>query len=293
MNLQQLEYFLAVAKFLNFTRAAEKYYISQTAITQQIKSLEEKLGVKLFNRSKRHVELTPAGLVFIREAQAIIDKTKEAISKTQAAATGFSGNLNIGFIKGYEYSDFPQKIRDFRLNNKNISLLLERNDPIVLYENLEKNRHDIVINFDFNSQNYPNFEKKLLAKIPLVAVLYKDHPLANRKTISRQELKYENFIMNKINYLKNDGSEKILDRYIELGFIPNVLYDSSDIETMLIMIGAEMGISVLPSYTSSILKNNDNLVFIPLEDEKEYVELFLFWKRENSNPALNNILRLF
>ena len=89
MNLQQLEYFLAVAKLLNFTRVAEKYFISQTAVTQQIKSLEEQLGVKLFNRTKRKVELTPAGTVFIEEAQAIINRTKEAITKTQAAATGF------------------------------------------------------------------------------------------------------------------------------------------------------------------------------------------------------------
>lgn len=114
MNLQQLEYFLALAKLLNFTRVAEKYYISQTAVTQQIKSLEEQLGVKLFNRTKRYVELTLAGSIFVKEAQAIIDRTNEAIAKTQAAEIGFCGAIDVGFIKGYEYSTFPKTVQNFR-----------------------------------------------------------------------------------------------------------------------------------------------------------------------------------
>lgn len=293
MNLQQLEYFLAVAKFLNFTRVAEKYFISQTAVTQQIKSLEEQLGVKLFNRSKRKVKLTPAGAVFIEEAQAIINRTKEAITKTQAAATGFFGNLNIGFIKGYEHSLFPQKIQSFRVQHPNISMFLKRNDPTPLFENLEKNNHDIIFNFDFSSENYPNLEKKMIEKVPLITVLYQGHPLAYKSSLSREELRQEAFIVNKINYLKNDGTEKILDRYVELGFIPNIVYESSDIETMLIMISAGMGISILPEYATSMLKNNLNLVYIPLRDENEYIEIYAFWKKDNSNPALQKFLNLY
>ena len=137
MNIQQLEYFLAVAKFLNFTRAAEKYYISQTVITQQIKIFRGTTWVKLFNRTKRHVELTQAGIVFIEEAKNIINVMKEAVNRTQATATGFLGDLNVGFIKGYEPT-FPEKIIFFKSFNKNINLSLKRKDPIHLYENLEQ-----------------------------------------------------------------------------------------------------------------------------------------------------------
>ena len=172
-------------------------------------------------------------------------------------------------------------------------MFLERNDPIPLYENLEKNSYDIIFDFDFSSENYPNFQKKLIEKVPLVAVLYQGHPLSHKNFLSREELKQESFIVNKINYLKNDGSEKILDRYIELGFIPNIVYESSDIETMLIMISVGMGISILPEYTTSILKNNLNLVYIPLIDENEYIEIYAFWKKNNSNPALEKFLSLY
>lgn len=84
-----------------------------------------------------------------------------------------------------------------------------------------------------------------------------------------------------------------MDRYIELGFIPNIVYESSDIETMLIMISVGMGISILPEYTTSILKNNLNLVYIPLIDENEYIEIYAFWKKNNSNPALEKFLSLY
>lgn len=72
MNTKQLEYFISVAENLSFTKTAEKFYISQTAVTQQIKALEEQINVTLFTRSKRHVELTPAGKVFLSEARTII-----------------------------------------------------------------------------------------------------------------------------------------------------------------------------------------------------------------------------
>ena len=78
MNLKQLEYFVAVAELLNFTKAAKKCFISQTAMTQQIRSLEEKVGVALFLRDKHHVELTAAGKIYLNEAKAILLRAEEA-----------------------------------------------------------------------------------------------------------------------------------------------------------------------------------------------------------------------
>lgn len=165
---------------------------------------------------------------------------------------------------------------------------MQREDPIALYEGLEKDKYDIIFNFDFNSGNYFNFEKKLIEKIPLIVVLYEGHPLASRNILSREELKKEKFIVNKINYLKNDGSEKILDQYIKSGFIPNIVYESIDIETILIMVSTGMGISILPEYVASIFHKNLNLVYRPLIGEDEFVEIYAFWKKQNRNPALKS-----
>ena len=100
MNSRQLEYFLAVAHELNFTKAAESMYVSQTAVTQQIKALEEQLGVSLFERTKKKVVLTPAGNVFLQEATLLLKRMQTAIERTREASSGFIGSLDIGFSIG-------------------------------------------------------------------------------------------------------------------------------------------------------------------------------------------------
>ena len=93
MNSRQLEYFLAVARELNFTKAAESMFVSQTAVTQQIKVLEEQLGVHLFERTKRKVALTPAGRVFQEEAVDILKRIDLAAQRTRAVSSGFTSGV--------------------------------------------------------------------------------------------------------------------------------------------------------------------------------------------------------
>lgn len=83
MNLNQLKYFVTLAETQSFTKTAEQYYISQTAVTQQIKALEQTLGCSLLDRSTRPASLTPAGSVFLLEAKAILERMNHAISRTQ------------------------------------------------------------------------------------------------------------------------------------------------------------------------------------------------------------------
>ena len=114
MNIQQLRYFLVLADTLSFTKTAEKYYISQTAVSNQIKALEEKLGVQLFQRDNRKVILTPAGKVFVKEAKSIITRIEEAVQHTKDAAEGFVGEIHVGYQRGFERTVFPKVLQDFQ-----------------------------------------------------------------------------------------------------------------------------------------------------------------------------------
>ena len=105
MNLNQLRYFVSVAESQSFTKAAINHYISQTAITQQIKALEDKIGTPLLDRNTRPISLTPAGKTFLGEAKAILERMDMAIYKTVESSTGLSGTLKIGYTKGYEKSN--------------------------------------------------------------------------------------------------------------------------------------------------------------------------------------------
>jgi DNA-binding transcriptional LysR family regulator len=293
MNIRQLKYFLAVAETLNFTKAAEKYYISQTAVTQQIKSLEKQLNVKLFNRTNRHVELTPSGMVFVKEAESIINHTKEAIERTQLASTGFSGSLNIGFVKGYEQTSFSRLIQSFHSTFPNISLFLVRDNTAKLYTDLvNKKRYDIIFNINFQIEKYHNVNHKFIQKHPLIVVLYPNHHLAHRCSIKRSELKNELFILNEIHSNKHTGTKNTINDSINVGFMPNIAKQSRDVETILLMVSAGMGIAVLPEYAIKAFSNFMNLIYVPLDGEDEHIETIAVWNKDNSNPSLTKFLEI-
>ena len=113
MNRNQLKYFVAAAETRSFTKAAEQYYISQTAVTQQIRLLEESLGCALFDRSTRPVSLTPAGKAFLLDAKAILERMSRAAERVHDASTGLSGTLRVGYVRGYERSDLSILMRRF------------------------------------------------------------------------------------------------------------------------------------------------------------------------------------
>lgn len=195
MNLKQLEYFVSVAETLNFTRAARKCFISQTAMTQQIRALEESIGVLLFIRDKHHVELTPAGRVFMYEAKAILSRSEEAVKLARSAAEGFSGTISIGFIRGYEQSLFSETVRSFHEAYPNISIRLIRENMSALYSLLEDGECDVAFNLSPYVHNYHELSHRFLKSYPLMAVLYPGHPLTSRKHLSYRDLSGEEFII--------------------------------------------------------------------------------------------------
>ena len=128
MNINQLRYFVAAAESRSFTGAAARYYISQTAITQQIRALEETVGVPLFDRASRPIKLTPAGNAFLTDARAILERMNRAMDRVQEASVGFVGSLRVGYTKGYERSDLSRSLRDFHRDYPNVLISCHRSD---------------------------------------------------------------------------------------------------------------------------------------------------------------------
>ena len=144
MNINQLKYFIAVAEYQSFTKAANQYYISQTAITQQIQALEEAMDVRLIDRSRRPIALTPAGNVFFQEAKAILERMNTAVGKVRNACTGLVGTLRIGYTKGYERSNLSNILRAFHLEFPNILITCYRCDTDMLAAGLFNDDYDII-----------------------------------------------------------------------------------------------------------------------------------------------------
>ncbi|MGM9532153.1 LysR family transcriptional regulator [Intestinibacter sp.] len=291
MNTRQLEYFISVAENLSFTKAAEEFYISQTAVTQQIKSLEDQMQVKLFIRNKRHVELTSAGEFFLTEARNILKNINDAIYKTQQLANGFFGTLNIGFLLGYKKDTLTQYIKNFSSFFPNVSLNIVSYEITDLLYLVKNNHMDLA--FVINPKNKPlkDFEYKSIGKYNLIALLACYHPLANKKSIDLAELKYDKFI-----FIKETGNEygqksMVQDRYEKSGFIPNIVQRCNDLSTIESMVEANMGVSILPSFCINE-NSSKNIRAIPIKDTEDEVEVVAIWNKDNTNPALKKFISM-
>ena len=152
--------------------------------------------------------------------------------------------------------------------------------------------YDIVFTWDStNLRTQEGVTFQTVEKARLVVALYAGHPLTQRCQLTRQELRGENIL-----YMSPDaapdsyGDAFFMQRYAEAGYKPNILFRSADTESILMMVAAEEGISLLPDYCTDRLYNADNLVFVPLVGEGEEEEIIAAWQSGNQNPALGRFL---
>lgn len=293
MNQNQLRYFVAAAETGSFTRAAERFFISQTAITQQIRLLEEALGCPLFDRSTRPVSLTSGGKAFLLEARAILDRMNRAVDLVHDASIGLSGSLKLGYVCGYERSDLSVWMQRFHRDNPNILISFYRATTDVLAAGVLSGEYDLVFTWDStNLKQNPEVDCHTIEQVRLVVALYSRHPLAERRSLSRRDLMGESILyMSPSASTDSYGDSFYMELYREAGFQPNILFRSTDTESILMMVATEQGISILPDYTTSKLYHADNLVFLPLEGKNEVEEITAVWRRDNQNPALRRYLR--
>ena len=288
MQIRQLEYFVAVSEYLSFTKAAKQFYISQTAVTLQIKALEEELNVKLFERTNRKVELTPAGRTFLTDAQAILRRTRDAVTRARKADTGMTGHLNIGFVKGFEKTSISDMLAEFHINYPNISLSLCRENVAELYDGIFFGDIDIIFNilYSFDDMDdMKNMEYILLKEYPLLAVMPVSHPLAHRTSIKREDLKGYPLVDIKKSENRYGESKTILNAFAGAGFMPDIQYVSDDIETSILAVAAGLGYALLPSYITDNITIREKVTAVPIEGEEKQLPVIAAWNRENDNPA--------
>lgn len=294
MNLNQLHYFISVAESGSFTKAALNHYVSQTAITQQIHALEESVGAKLLNRSSRPVSLTPAGKVFLKETREILGRMDAALQRTREASTGLEGELRLGYTKGYEHSDLPKYLRRFHHEYPNVLISCYRCDTDMLASGLLSGDYDVIITWDSsNLRQEDALRLRVLEHVPLRVALYANHPLARRRELSRKDLRQENILfMSPSGTGDSFGDAHYIRLYQQAGYQPNILLRSNDMESILMMVAAEEGISIVPEYTHTWNVGTENVVFVPLSGEGETEEILIAWRKNDDNPALEHFIQM-
>ena len=193
MNQTQLKVFTAAAENRSFTKTAEQLFITQAAVTQHIQALEAAIGCELFDRRKRPMRLTPAGKTFYADAKSLLRQMDSAVMRTKDAASGDSGSLHIGFLKGYERSDLSVAARRFRAAHPNTLLTFERKSSDQLAAGLMQGTYDVIFTWDStNLRQNPEVSWLQTDRIRLVVAMYSAHPLSGRTQLSRAELRGEN-----------------------------------------------------------------------------------------------------
>ena len=285
MNIKQIQYFISVAEHLNFTKAAKENYLSQTAISQQIKNLEDNLGFKLFIRNKHSVKLTPSGDVFFIESKSLIETLNNAVNKASLASFGYIGTITLGFLEGYENILLPKLISNFKDKYPKISLNIIRGNIDELYKKLQNNLIDFVFGYDFAIDSYPLIKSKVVSSCPLCVVVYAGHKFSYKNSINRNELSNEDFIFID-RTISPFAFDSIISAFVSFGFSPNIKHTVDSIETSLLMVKSKLGITIFPKFHDNY-KSND-LVFIPLENE--YANSTISWNKNNTDSKIKIFL---
>ena len=162
----------------------------------------------------------------------------------------------------------------------------------VLAAGLLSNEYDIIFTWDStNLKQNPDIEYLTVERARLVVALYARHPFAQRTALRRTELRGENILYMSPSAANDSyGDAFFMELYKGAGYKPNILFRSSDTESVLMMVASEEGVSILPDYCTYKLYNADNLVFVPLIGAGEQEEIIAAWRRDQKNPALQQFL---
>ncbi len=189
MNLKQLEYFVDLIEHeMNLTRCAQRFFISQSAVTKQLCSLEEELGIELFDRTKHRLFLTYDGRFFYPYAKKILDAHKEALDHVQLLKNGLSGNLRLGMILRSDMKMVLPLLSAFHARYPDIEISVYSATHKQLMEDLEKNRCDIILALQHPEGS--NYICAPIARYPLIVLVSTSDPLSVRESVHEHDLNH-------------------------------------------------------------------------------------------------------
>ena len=286
MELRHLRYFVAVADTLNFRRAAERVHIEQSPLSQQIRNLEQELGVELLTRTHRRVALTHAGQVFLAEAQATLARANVGVERARRAARGSIGALTIGYLTSMTNSFFTSVVRDFQRQYAGVALSFADMVPSALLEAVASRTVDV----GFLRGVFPRdgLAVEELIPEPLVVALPSNHRLVEHKNLTGEDLADEPFVM-----VPDEGAmgyNDVVRAYCrESGFSPKLRAEGNQMQSVVWLVNLGLGLSLVPASLQGL--HRDNVVYKELRNPPS-ITAKLVYRRNDTSPVLRNFVDL-
>lgn len=260
MEVHQLRYFCAVAETGSFTRAAQREQVAQPSLSQQIMKLEEELGVRLFDRLGRSVRLTDLGQTFLPRARAILFELKAAKEEVAERQSTVSGPLCVGVIPTIAPYYLPSRIALFSRKYPQVAITVVEDVTVRLMDSLRAGLVDMaVIALPMRGHDLECFP---LRTERLYAILPSRHHLARKRSLLLKELRDEPFLLLRDDHCFRETAIEICKR---ARILPQVIFESGQFSSILGMVGAGLGISIVPEMA---LEQRPDCSFVLIADER-------------------------
>lgn len=279
MDIRQLEYFTEVAKHLNFTKAASTLHISQPSLSKTIKHMETSLGVPLFYRSSKQLELTDAGKALLSNAKHVLEAYNNLTSELNDIVNLKKGEVRIGIPPIIGAAFFSNLISRFIEMYPTIEVTLTEVGSKKIKDGVEEGTLDIglICNLPIQKGSFQTIE---LLKDPLMLIVHCEHRLASKNFIEFSDIESEPFILYRQDFSLHDS---IIEECSKNGFYPHIVCESSQKDFMVEMVEAKLGVALLPSKICKNI-NNDKIVAIPFKNPTVSLDLGMIWKKNKYLP---------
>ena len=290
MTLTELKYIVAVARERHFGRAAEACYVSQPTLSVAVKKLEEELEVKLFERSANEVAVTLLGAEIVRQAQSVLEQAAVIREMAKRGKDPLSGPLTLGVIYTIGPYLLPDLVRQMLALNPQMPLILQENFTVKLLEMLRTGEIDCAI----LAEPFPDagFAIAPLYDEPFLAAVPTQHPLAEKNTVTTEELKRETMLLLGSGHCFRDHVLEVCPEFAKFSSNAEGIrksFEGSSLETIKHMVAAGMGVTLVPrlsvpkeAMAAEPRRKRDEdpfIKYLPFEGDPPTRRVVLAWRR--------------
>jgi DNA-binding transcriptional LysR family regulator len=277
---------VTLAEELHFGRAAERLHIAQPPLSQQIRQLETELGFELFHRTKRKVQLTEAGQVFLDEVQQIFKQLEQAIQVGRQTSRGEMGQLVVGFVSSAPYNILPTILRAFRSSVPEVRLELHELTTNQQFRWLRESRIDVGF---VRPPVEDTFNFEIIFQESLVVALPDTHELANHSNVCLRSLKNEPFILFP-RLLAPGLYDLIISLCQQAGFSPNVTQEAIQMQTIVSLVAGGLGIAIVPESLQNLQRTG--VVYKTVQEPTLKTAIAIIWRQNDTSATVQKFLEI-
>jgi len=281
IEFRHLRYFTAVVESKSFRAAAQRLHVSQPPLTRQVQQLEELLGVALLERQPRGVELTAAGAVFYEEARNLLTLVEQAVDRTQMAAHGHLGRLDVGVFGSAVFDAIPRVIQAFRLAHPKVDIVLHNLDRAGQIRALRERRLTVGFNRFFVEEADLVWDVVLAEQLNVA--VHHGHPLATRKRLGLADLEGEPLILYP-RAPRPGFIEQALGLFHRRGLTPNIVQEVDDVVTAIALVSSGFGLTLASD--SALNLRLPGVVYVPLEANEAQIDLCMIRRADDDSALL-------